>query len=398
MGKPPRKSPQRNTGEPGSEHRRAPGGRAASRQNTPALPEAPTGRRGRNRTIDAAGKAAKPERIAKLLARAGVGSRRDIERMIAEGRVALDGAVLETPATILADLARVTVDGRPVAAAESTRLFRFHKPSGFLTAARDPGGRPTIYDALPPGLPRLVPVGRLDLNTEGLLLLTNDGALKRALELPASGVPRSYRVRAYGEVRQSDLEALAQGVTLAGIRYGPVVADVDRSSAGRNIWLTMTLAEGKNREVRKLCEAMGLQVSRLIRVGYGPFLLGELAARGVDEATPAEIAELRRMLGLSADVHAAPPPHTSAGAAPPPPISRGRTGERALRGADAPVGGAPRTGAAGGGARSAAPGAKKPAKPGAKPAAKPSTRPPGRPPGKPPGKTRTKTPSPKAPR
>lgn len=238
------------------------------------------------------------ERIAKLLARAGVGSRRDIERMIAEGRVALGGKPLETPATLVHDLSGVTVDGRPVAAAEQTRVFRFHKPAGFLTAARDPSGRPTIYDILPPGLPRLMPVGRLDLNTEGLLLLTNDGALKRALELPANAVPRTYRVRAMGQVRQQDLEALALGVTLDGVRYGPVDASVDRRARaeGANIWLTMTLTEGKNREVRKLCEAMGLRVSRLIRTAYGPFALGDLPVRQVEEAPAAALPGLRRSL------------------------------------------------------------------------------------------------------
>jgi 23S rRNA pseudouridine2605 synthase len=241
------------------------------------------------------------DRIAKLLARAGAGSRRDIERMIAEGRVAVNGVVLETPATILNSLEGVTVDGRPVAEAEATRIFLFHKPAGVLTAARDPAGRPTIYDVLPATLPRLVPVGRLDLNTEGLLLLTNDGELKRALELPANAVPRTYRVRAMGQVRQQDLEQLAMGVTLEGVRYGPVDASVDRRARaeGANVWLTMTLTEGKNREVRKLCEAMGLRVSRLIRTQYGPFTLGELAVRGVDEAPPGAVVQLKRTLARS---------------------------------------------------------------------------------------------------
>lgn len=241
------------------------------------------------------------DRIAKLLARAGAGSRRDIERMIAEGRVAVNGVVLETPATILNSLEGVTVDGKPVAEAEATRIFLFHKPAGVLTAARDPGGRPTIYDVLPATLPRLVPVGRLDLNTEGLLLLTNDGELKRALELPANAVPRTYRVRAMGQVRQQDLEQLAMGVTLEGVRYGPVDASVDRRARadGANVWLTMTLTEGKNREVRKLCEAMGLRVSRLIRTQYGPFTLGEIAVRGVDEALPGAVVQLKRSLSRS---------------------------------------------------------------------------------------------------
>ena len=238
------------------------------------------------------------DRIAKLLARSGVGSRRDIERMIAEGRVSLDGKVLETPATILKTLEGVTVDGKPVEEAQATRLFLFHKPAGVLTAARDPGGRPTIYDVLPEGLPRLVPVGRLDINTEGLLLLTNDGELKRALELPATGIPRTYRVRAMGQVRQQDLEALALGVTLEGVRYGPVDASVDRraTAGGANIWLTMTLTEGKNREVRKLCEAMGLRVSRLIRTDYGQFNLADIPVRGVVEAPASAVSGLQKSL------------------------------------------------------------------------------------------------------
>lgn len=276
----------RGPGGPTQTARATPGGRRAARvarsAPPPGAPKAP-----------GAG-----DRIAKLLARAGVGSRRDIERMIAEGRVAVNGVALETPATILKSLDGVTVDGKPVAAAEATRIFLFHKPSGFLTAARDPGGRPTIYDALPQGLPRLVPVGRLDMNTEGLLLLTNDGELKRALELPANAVPRTYRIRALGEVRQQDLEALALGVTLEGVRYGPVDASVDRRARadGANIWLTMTLTEGKNCEVRKLCEAMGLKVSRLIRTSYGPFRLEDLPARGVEEAPGPAVANLRRSL------------------------------------------------------------------------------------------------------
>lgn len=280
------------------------------RPSEPARPEGPRGRRAaRTAVVVKAPRGEKApgagDRIAKLLARAGVGSRRDIERMIAEGRVAVNGQVLETPATILKTLEGVTVDDKPVAEAQATRLFLFHKPGGVLTAARDPGGRATIYDVLPQGLPRLVPVGRLDLNTEGLLLLTNDGELKRALELPVNAVPRTYRVRALGEVRQSDLEALAMGVTLDGVRYGSVDASVDRRARpdGANIWLTMTLTEGKNREVRKLCEAMGLRVSRLIRTAYGPFPLADLPVRGVVEVPATAVAQLQR--GLSR--RAAPP-------------------------------------------------------------------------------------------
>lgn len=241
-----------------------------------------------------------PQRIAKLLARAGVGSRRDIERFIADGRVSVAGAVLTTPAHIIASLDGVLVDGRPVAAIEATRLFRFHKPAGFLTTARDPGGRPTIFDALPAGLPRLVPVGRLDMNTEGLLLLTTDGALKRALELPVNAVSRRYRVRAYGEVSQTVLEGLIEGIEIDGMRYGPIDADIERRT-GRNLWLTVTLTEGKNREIRRVLEFLGLQVSRLIRVAYGPFDLGDLAARAVEEVPADAIAGLRRSIGKRAE-------------------------------------------------------------------------------------------------
>jgi 23S rRNA pseudouridine2605 synthase len=234
-----------------------------------------------------------PQRVAKLLARAGVGSRRDIERFIADGRVAINGTVLATPAHIIATLDGVTFDGRPVAAIEATRLFRFHKPAGFLTTVRDPGGRPTIFDALPPGLPRLVPVGRLDMNTEGLLLLTTDGSLKRQLELPANAVSRRYRVRAYGEVTQAILEGLIEGIEIDGMRYGSINADIERRT-GRNLWLSITLTEGKNREIRRVLEFLGLQVSRLIRVAYGPFELGDLPARAVEEVNPQAIDQLRK--------------------------------------------------------------------------------------------------------
>ena len=226
------------------------------------------------------------ERIAKLLSRAGVASRREAERMIAEGRVALNGAKLDTPATILPNLRGVTVDGKPVAKPERARLFRFHKPPGLLTTERDPKGRPTIYaalrNALPPGTPRLMPVGRLDLNTEGLLLLTNDGELKRAMELPSSKVPRTYRARTFGAVSQAQLEALMDGITVDGINYGPINANLERST-GRNQWIELTLSEGKNREVRRVLEHLGLQVSRLIRTAYGPFPLGDLPRGAADE-------------------------------------------------------------------------------------------------------------------
>ena len=271
------------------------------------LPTAPpTGRRGRGearvaaRAAERGGKAVpvEPQRIAKLLARAGVGSRRDIERFISEGKVALHGQVLTTPAMVVNSLDGITVEGAPVAALEPSRLFRFHKPAGFLTTARDPGGRPTIMDILPPGLPRVVPVGRLDMNTEGLLLLTTDGALKRTLELPTSGVPRRYRVRAYGEITQPVVESLIEGVTIDGMRYGPIDAEIERRT-GRNLWLTMTLTEGKNREIRRVLEFLGLQVSRLIRVGYGPIELGDLSPRDADEVPDGVVASLRKSLSKS---------------------------------------------------------------------------------------------------
>ena len=204
------------------------------------------------------------QRIAKLLARAGIASRREIERMIAEGRIALDGKVLDTPATLLTSLHGVTVDGNPVKAPAPARLFVYHKPQGLLVTERDPKGRPTIYDKLPGDLPRVVPVGRLDLNTEGLLLLTTDGGLKRQLELPASGVERIYRARAYGQVSQDQLEELIEGVEIDGIRYGQIDANLERRT-GANVWIELRLAEGKNREVRRVLEHLGLKVSRLIR-------------------------------------------------------------------------------------------------------------------------------------
>ncbi|WP_439532293.1 pseudouridine synthase [Polymorphobacter sp.] len=241
-----------------------------------------------------------PQRIARLLARAGVASRRDIERMISEGRIALNGEVITTPATIVKSLAGITVNGLTITAMEPTRLFRFHKPGGVLTTSRDPGGRPTIFDILPPGLPRTVPVGRLDMNTEGLLLLTTDGALKRALELPSSSVPRSYRVRAYGEIHQRVLEDLIDGITVEGVQYGPIDAGIERRT-GRNLWIGMTLTEGKNREIRRVLEHLGLQVSRLIRTRYGPIHLEDLPPRGVDEVPPQLVAQLLNVLKRGPD-------------------------------------------------------------------------------------------------
>ncbi len=235
------------------------------------------------------------QRVAKLLARAGVASRREVERMIADGRIALHGEKLTTPATLLKDLGGVTVDGKPVRAAAATRLFRFYKPHGTITAAHDTKGRATIYDRLPKGLPRLMPVGRLDFMTEGLLLLTNDGELKRQLELPRSGVVRTYRARAFGQVTQAQLEKLAEGITIEGIHYGSVNANLERRT-GRNCWIEMSLTEGKNREVRRVLAHLGLQVSRLIRTAYGPFSLAGLESGRVDEVDPTALEQFRKSL------------------------------------------------------------------------------------------------------
>jgi 23S rRNA pseudouridine2605 synthase len=254
-------------------------------------------RRNQGRTVPAAPQkeAGGPQRIAKLLARAGVASRREVERMIAEGRIALNGEKITTPATLLDDLSEVTVDGRAVRPAGATRLFRFYKPQGTITAASDPRGRATIYDKLPAGLPRLMPVGRLDFMTEGLLLLTNDGELKRKLELPRTAVVRTYRARAFGHVTQDQLERLAEGVTIEGMHYGSINANLERRT-GRNCWIEMSLTEGKNREVRRVLAHLGLQVSRLIRTAYGPFTVAALGPCDADEVGAGELEAFRKGL------------------------------------------------------------------------------------------------------
>ncbi|MEQ1499584.1 MAG: pseudouridine synthase [Novosphingobium sp.] len=246
------------------------------------------------------------ERIAKLLARAGIASRREVERMIADGRIKLNGEVLTTPATVLKNLKGVTVDDQPVKAAEATRLFVFHKPSGLLTAEYDPAGRPTIYtalrNALPQGTGRVMPIGRLDFNTEGLLLLTNDGELKRAMELPSTGLPRTYRARTYGEISQEQLETLIEGIEIDGMRYGRIDANMERRT-GRNQWIELTIREGKNREVRRVLEYFGLEVSRLMRTSYGPFELLDLGRGQVVEIRQVDVEKFRRTLlgGSAAD-------------------------------------------------------------------------------------------------
>jgi 23S rRNA pseudouridine2605 synthase len=232
----------------------------------------------------AGGDAGGVERVAKRIARSGLCSRRDADRLIAAGRVAVDGAVLTSPAVTVTSASLVTVDGEPLPSAPPPRLFRYHKPAGLLTAARDPEGRPTIYDRLPPGLPRLMPIGRLDLASEGLLLLTNDGGLKRRLELPSTGWVRRYRVRAHGEVDPAKLAALSNGIMVDGFAYGPIEARLDKVQ-GSNAWLTVSLREGKNREIRRVLEHFGWPVSRLIRLSFGPFQLGRLRPGDVEEVS-----------------------------------------------------------------------------------------------------------------
>lgn len=233
------------------------------------------------------------DRIAKVLARAGVCSRRDAERMIADGRVAVNGRRLDTPALNVTPNDNITVDGKPVGEPDPPRLWRYHKPAGLVTTNRDPQGRETVFQKLPASLPRVNAVGRLDINTEGLLLLTNDGGMKRFLELPSTGWLRRYRVRAFGKADEARLAALKKGIEIDGVNYRSIEATLERVQGG-NVWLTMALREGKNREIKKVLEALDLKVNRLIRLSFGPFQLGQLDSGRVEEV-PRRV--LRQQLG-----------------------------------------------------------------------------------------------------
>ena len=246
---------------------------------------------------------AEPMRIAKAMARAGLCSRREAERWIADGRVSVNGRLLKTPAFEVSGKDKVLIDGKPLPSAEPARLWRYHKPRGLVTTHADPEGRPTVFEKMPPELPRVVSIGRLDYNTEGLLLMTNDGALARHMELPATGWTRRYRVRAKGRVTPADLEGLKDGVEIDGVRYGPIEAATD-SVQGANMWLTIAIREGKNREVRKILAHLGVEVNRLIRVSFGPFQLLDLAPGGVEQVKRRTLVEqigpkLAQELGLS---------------------------------------------------------------------------------------------------
>jgi 23S rRNA pseudouridine2605 synthase len=238
--------------------------------------------------------AVKGDRIAKVIARAGICSRRDAEKLILEGRVKVDGQVVASPALNVTPNNVVQVDEKPLTEPEGARMWRFHKPSGLVTTHKDEKGRDTVFAALPKHLGRVVSVGRLDFNTEGLLLLTNDGEIARRMEIPSAGWTRIYRVRLFGKVTQADLDKLASGMTIDGVKYGPIVADLERSK-GLHAWATVSLKEGKNREIKRVMERLGLKVSRLIRTAYGPFQLGQLQEGQVEEI-PARL--WREKLGI----------------------------------------------------------------------------------------------------
>lgn len=291
----PRKASRSTPADRSARTARTDGPAGAAVSSQPALSRAPVA----PSTPGASG-----ERIAKALARAGIASRRDAEKLIAEGRITVNGHQLTTPATLVGPQDRIALDGRTVGLPEAVRLWRYHKPAGLVTTHRDPAGRPTVFSHLPGDLPRVISVGRLDLNTEGLLLLTNDGSLARTLELPATGLLRRYRVRAFGRADVEALARLQQGITVDGVAYGPVDAVLERADTA-NAWLTVSLREGRNREVRTVLEAVGLKVNRLIRVSYGPFQLGNLPAGAVEEVPGSALPEMLGRLMPQAPVRGA---------------------------------------------------------------------------------------------
>lgn len=242
----------------------------------------------------------KGERIAKVLARIGIASRRGVEAMIAEGRISVDGKVLKTPAVLVTGKEMIRVDGDLVGEAPETKLWRYHKPLGLVTSHKDEKGRKTVFETLPASLPRVISVGRLDLNSEGLLLLTNDGELARKLELPRNGWERTYKVRAFGAPKPNQLENLAKGVNIDGIMSGPIHArelqDAEHKASGRNRWYEVKLSEGRNREVRKALGSIGLQVNRLIRTQFGPFTLGQLQKGGLAEVNSRQIKSVLKQI------------------------------------------------------------------------------------------------------
>lgn len=280
-----------------------PAKRSATAQGSPAKPSPSKPSPAKPTLLATTVSNAEPMRIAKAMARAGLCSRREAERWIADGRVSVNGRLLKTPAVEVSGADKIIVDGRPLPTAEPARLWRYHKPKGLVTTHADPQGRPTVFDKLPPEMPRVVSIGRLDYNTEGLLLLTNDGELARHMELPATGWTRRYRVRAMGRLTPADVETLKDGIEIEGVRYGPVEAVID-SVQGANMWLTIGIKEGKNREVRKILTHFGLTVNRLIRVSFGPFQLLDLGPGSVEAVKRRALAEqlgpkMAQQLGLA---------------------------------------------------------------------------------------------------
>ncbi len=270
------------------------------------------------------------DRIAKVLARAGIASRREAEKIVEAGRVTVNGKVVLTPALNVIAKDRIVVDGKPLAEAEEPRIWLYHKPAGLVTTERDEKGRDTVFDALPDDMPRVMSVGRLDINSEGLLLLTNDGALKRTMELPSTGWLRRYRVRINGSISEAKLDALRKGIEVDGVQYAPIEAVFDRQQ-GANAWLTVGLREGKNREIRRLMESQGVVVNRLLRISYGPFQLGTLKPGAVEELKQRIV---RDQMGL----RDTPKPSKPVGKGKRPPPKRG-TKASAKRKPDAPTGG-----------------------------------------------------------